>query len=168
MMTEHNAYLLLGTNLGNRTENLSKATAAIRMFLGRVEQQSHVYETEPWGKPHQPTFYNQAIQITTPCSPLETLHLIKQVEFLLGRDSNEKWAPRIIDIDILFFDTIEIESPVLTIPHKHIGERRFTLEPLKEIAPDFMHPVLKKTITELYHACKDPLVVQEVNVVYQF
>lgn len=168
MMTEHIAYLLLGTNLGNRTENLSKATAAIRMFLGRVDQQSHVYETEPWGRPHQPTFYNQAIQITTPCSPLETLHLIKQVEFLLGRDNKEKWAPRIIDIDILFFDDLAFESPLLTIPHKHITDRKFTLEPLKEIAPHLVHPVAQKTITQLYLECPDPLVVQPLNVVYQF
>ena len=168
MMTEHTAYLLLGTNLGNRTENLSKATAAIRMFLGRVEHQSHIYETEPWGKPHQPTFFNQAIQITTPCSPLETLHLIKQVEFLLGRDSKEKWAPRIIDIDILFYDNIEIESPLLTIPHKHIADRKFTLEPLKEIAPELFHPGLQKTITQLYLECTDQLVVKELNMVYQF
>ena len=168
MMTEHTAYLLLGTNLGNRTENLSKATAAIRMFLGRVEVQSHIYETEPWGKPHQPLFYNQAIKITTPCSPLETLHLIKQVEFLLGRDRSEKWSPRIIDIDILFFDEIAIESPVLTIPHAHIADRKFTLEPLREIAPELVHPVLHQTIAELYLTCKDELDAKPVDVVYQF
>lgn len=168
MMTEHIAYLLLGTNLGNRTENLSKATAAIRMFLGRVDAQSHIFETEPWGKPHQPLFYNQAVKITTPCSPLETLHLIKQVEFLLGRDNTEKWAPRVIDIDILFFDQFAIESPVLTIPHAHIAERKFTLEPMREIAGDFMHPVLNKTISELYMECKDTLTVNPVDVVYQF
>jgi 2-amino-4-hydroxy-6-hydroxymethyldihydropteridine diphosphokinase len=168
MMTEHTAYLLLGTNLGNRTENLSKATAAIRMFLGRVEVQSHIYETEPWGKPHQPLFYNQAIKITTPCSPLETLHLIKQVEFLLGRDRSEKWSPRIIDIDILFFDEIAIESPVLTIPHAHIADRKFTLEPLREIAPDLVHPVLHQTIAELYLTCKDELDAKPVDAVYQF
>lgn len=168
MMTEHTAYLLLGTNLGNRTENLSKATAAIRMFLGRVEVQSHIYETEPWGKPHQPLFYNQAIKITTPCSPLETLHLIKQVEFLLGRDRSEKWSPRIIDIDILFFDEIAIESPVLTIPHAHIADRKFTLEPLREIAPDLVHPVLHQTITELFLTCKDELNAKPVDAVYQF
>jgi len=168
MMTEHIAYLLLGTNLGNRTENLSKATTAIRMFLGRIELQSHIYETEPWGKPHQPLFYNQAIKITTPCSPLETLHLIKQVEFLLGRDSSEKWSPRVIDIDILFFDSIAVESPVLTIPHAHIAERKFTLEPLKEIAPDLMHPVLHQSIAELYLTCKDELTAKPVDAIYQF
>ena len=168
MMTEHIAYLLLGTNLGNRTENLSKATAAIRMFLGRVEVQSHVFETEPWGKPHQPNFYNQAIKVTTPCSPLETLHLIKQVEFLLGRDNHEKWAPRVIDIDILFFDNFAIESPVLTIPHPHIAKRRFTLEPMMEIAPELVHPGLNKTINQLYLECTDALNVHPVDVVYQF
>lgn len=168
MMTEHIAYLLLGTNLGNRTENLSKATSAIRMFLGRVEKQSHIYETEPWGKPHQPVFHNQAIQIVTPCSPLETLHLIKQVEFLLGRDNTEKWAPRIIDIDILFYDQYTIESPVLTIPHPHIAERKFTLEPMMEIAPELIHPVMQKSIAELYHTCKDTLEVKTLDLVYQF
>ncbi|HMZ90002.1 MAG TPA: 2-amino-4-hydroxy-6-hydroxymethyldihydropteridine diphosphokinase [Chitinophagales bacterium] len=168
MMTEHTAYLLLGTNLGNRSENLSKATAAIRMFLGRVESQSHIYETEPWGKPHQPNFYNQAIKVVTPCSPLETLHLMKQVEFLLGRDNSEKWAPRVIDIDILFFDELAIESPVLTVPHAHIAQRRFTLDPMSEIAPDLVHPVLNKTIKELADACTDTLAVQMVDVVYQF
>lgn len=168
MMTEHTAYLLLGTNLGNRLENLSKATAAIRMFLGRVDLQSHIFETEPWGKPHQPNFYNQAIKITTPCSPLETLHLVKQIEFLLGRDGGEKWAPRVIDIDILFFDELAIESPLLTVPHAHIANRKFTLEPLSEIAPDLIHPVLKRTITDLNIACTDPLVVKCVDAVYQF
>ena len=155
MMTEHIAYLLLGTNLGNRTENLSKATAAIRMFIGRVDAQSHVFETEPWGKPHQPLFYNQAVKIATPCSPLETLHLIKQVEFLLGRDNAEKWAPRVIDIDILFFDQFAIESPVLTIPHAHIAQRKFTLEPLRagfdvgtwepDVRPEFLRLVKRGT-----------------------
>jgi 2-amino-4-hydroxy-6-hydroxymethyldihydropteridine diphosphokinase len=168
MMTEHTAYLLLGTNLGNRSENLAKATAAIRMFLGRVDAQSHVYETAPWGKPHQPHFYNQAIRITTPCSALETLHLLKQIEFLLGRDNKEKWAPRVIDIDILFFDEIAIESPLLTIPHQHIANRRFTLEPLNEIAPDLVHPVLKTSIRDLHLSCTDPLAVHAVDVVYQF
>ena len=168
MMTEHTAYLLLGTNLGNRSENLAKATAAIRMFLGRVDSQSHIYETAPWGKPHQPNFYNQAIKVTTPCSPLETLHLLKQIEFLLGRDNSEKWAPRIIDIDILFFDELAIESPLLTVPHQHIASRRFTLDPLCEIAPDLVHPVLKQTIAELTMACTDPLTVKEVDAVYQF
>ncbi len=167
-MQEHNAWLLMGTNLGNRSENLSKATAALRMFLGKINTQSHVYETEPWGRPHQPMLYNQAVHITTPCSALETLHLIKQVEFLLGRDSKDKWAPRILDIDILFFDELVIESPLLTIPHNHIAERKFTLEPLMEIAPDLVHPVLRKTITELYLECADKLQVSELNVVYQF
>lgn len=168
MMTEHTAYLLLGTNLGNRSENLSKATAAIRMFLGRIESQSHIYETEPWGRPHQPKFYNQAIKVVTPCSPLETLHLMKQVEFLLGRDNAERWAPRVIDIDILFFDDITIESPILTIPHAHIAQRRFTLDPLCEIAPDLIHPVMQKTIQELTALCTDTLAVQPVDTVYQF
>lgn len=90
------------------------------------------------------------------------------MEFLLGRDNAEKWAPRVIDIDILFFDQFAIESPVLTIPHAHIAQRKFTLEPLREIAGDFIHPVLHKTINELYQECNDILTVNPVDVVYQF
>lgn len=168
MVKEQRTWLLLGTNLGNLQENMLKATGSIRMFLGRVLQQSHIYETEPWGRPHQPRFYNQALCVSTPCTAMETLHLIKQVEFLLGRDHAEKWAPRIIDIDILFYEDLVIESPVLTIPHPHMAERRFTLEPLHEIAPDLVHPVLNKTISELLLECRDTLAVKELDVVYQF
>ena len=161
MMTEHTAYLLLGTNLGNRSENLSKATAAIRMFLGRIESQSHIYETEPWGRPHQPKFYNQAIKVVTPCSPLETLHLMKQVEFLLGRDNAERWAPRVIDIDILFFNKDIIKAPNLIVPHPEIQNRRFVLIPMNELSPNFKHPVFQQSIHQLLKNCKDVLDVKK-------
>lgn len=165
---EHKVWLLLGTNLGNRMENLMAATGAIRTFLGTVIKQSHVYETEPWGRTHQPLFFNQVLLIQTPSSALETLHHIKQIEFLLGRDGREKWAPRTLDIDILFFDALNVESPLLTIPHKHLHERRFTLEPLCEIDPDLMHPVFNKTVAELLAACTDPLSVSKLDAVYKF
>lgn len=165
---EHNVWLLLGTNLGNREENLMAATGAIRTFLGKVIIQSHIYETEPWGRSHQPKFYNQAMQIVTPNTALETLHHIKQIEYLMGRDGKEKWAPRTLDIDILFFDTLNIESPLLTVPHTHLHERLFTLEPLCEIAPDLMHPVFNKTIRELKEECKDTLKVERLDTVYKF
>jgi len=168
MNMEHKVWLLLGTNLGNRMENLMAATGAIRTFLGTVIKQSHVYETEPWGRTHQPLFYNQVLLIQTPSSALETLHHIKQIEFLLGRDGREKWAPRTLDIDILFFDALNVESPLLTIPHKHLHERRFTLEPLCEIDPDLMHPVFNKTVAELLAACTDPLSVSKLDAVYKF
>ncbi len=167
-MTNHTAWLLLGTNLGNRLQNLMAATGAIRTFLGNVDLQSHIYETQPWGKTHQPVFYNQAIKLCTPCTALETLHHIRQIEYLLGRSNDEKWAPRVIDIDILFFDDIKIESPLLTIPHHHIPERKFTLEPLNEIAPELIHPVFNKTISELNNECRDELKVNVLDLVYQF
>lgn len=165
---QHTALILLGTNLGNRHQNLMAATGAIRTFLGSVEKQSHIYETEPWGRAHQPLFYNQALHVITPCTALETLHHIKQIEFLLGRDTKEKWAPRTIDIDILFFDDLKVESPILTVPHPHMHLRRFTLEPLMEIAPDHYHPVLKKTISEIYEECTDALNVTSLDLVYQY
>lgn len=166
-MNQHTAWLLLGTNLGNRADNLLRATMAIRMFVGRVDKQSHIYETEPWGKAHQPAFYNQAISVITPCTALETLQMIKQVEFFMGRETSEKWSPRIIDIDILFYDDLQIESNILTVPHPHLHDRRFTLAPLKEIAPDLIHPLLQKSITELYDECNDALKVEALDLVWQ-
>lgn len=165
---QHNAFILLGTNLGNRQQNLMAATGAIRTFLGSVDTQSHIYETEPWGRGHQPMFYNQALQVSTPCTALETLHHIKQIEFLLGREAKERWAPRTIDIDILFFDDMQVESPILTLPHPQLHLRKFALEPMIEIAPDFMHPVFKKTITELYEECGDELKVSSLDLVYVY
>lgn len=152
---QHTGWLLLGTNLGKRLENLQAATGAIRTFLGSVEVQSHIYETAAWGKTHQPAYYNQAIRISTPCTALETLHHIKQIEFLLGRKHDEKWSPRVIDIDILFFDDISITSPLLTIPHALLHERRFALEPLNEIAPELVHPTLDLSVTQMLALCKD-------------
>jgi 2-amino-4-hydroxy-6-hydroxymethyldihydropteridine diphosphokinase len=165
---QHSALILLGTNLGNRHQNLMAATGAIRTFLGSVEKQSHIYESEPWGRIHQPAFYNQVLQVSTPCTALETLHHIKQIEFLLGRDNKEKWAPRTIDIDILFFDDLKVESPILTIPHPQMHLRRFTLEPLREVAPDHVHPLLGKTIVELLDECADTLQVTALDLVYQY
>ncbi|MBC8047552.1 MAG: 2-amino-4-hydroxy-6-hydroxymethyldihydropteridine diphosphokinase [Fimbriimonadaceae bacterium] len=165
---QHNALILLGTNLGNRQQNLMAATGAIRTFLGSVEKQSHIYESEPWGRGHQPMFYNQALQIVTPCTALETLHHIKQIEFLLGRERKERWAPRTIDIDILFFDDLQVESPILTIPHPQLHLRKFTLDPLNEMVPDYMHPVLKKTIAELWYECEDVLKVTTLDLAYQY
>lgn len=165
---QHTAWLLLGTNLGNRHQNLMAATGAIRTFLGAVDKQSHIYESEPWGKIHQPEFYNQALQLVTPCTALETLHHIKQIEFLLGRENKERWAPRTIDIDILFFDELNVESPILTIPHPQIHLRKFTLEPLNEIAPEIVHPVFGKTISELLEQCTDTLKVESLALTYQY
>jgi 2-amino-4-hydroxy-6-hydroxymethyldihydropteridine diphosphokinase len=162
------AWLLLGTNLGKRLENLQAATGAIRTFLGSVELQSHIYETAAWGRTHQPDYYNQAIRINTPCSALETLHQIKQIEYLLGRKHDERWSPRVIDIDILFFDDHAITSPLLTIPHAYLAERRFALEPLNEIAPDLMHPVLGITVADMLAKCQDTSKINLLEESYHF
>lgn len=164
----HQGYILIGTNLGKRLENLKAATGAIRTFLGNVDKQSHIYETAAWGKTHQPDFYNQVISLTTPCTALETLHQVKQIEYLLGRKQDERWGPRVIDIDILLFDDINIESPLLTIPHMHLPQRRFALEPLAEIAPDLIHPSTGLTITEMLENCTDTSPVKRIEAAYQF
>ncbi len=164
----HQGYLLIGTNLGKRLENLKAATGAIRTFLGNVEGQSHIYETAAWGKTHQPNYYNLALKISTPCSALETLHQVKQIEYLLGRKQDERWAPRIIDIDILIFDEIDIESPLLTIPHAYLHQRRFALEPLAELAPDLVNPRTGDTILEMLEACTDKSEVTRLSEAFKF
>ena len=165
---QHTAWLLLGTNLGERLENLRAATGAIRTFLGNVEAQSHVYETEAWGRGHQPDYYNQAIRISTPCTALETLHHIKQIEYLMGRQPDERWSPRVIDIDMLLFDEMNITSPLLTLPHARLAERRFALEPLAEIAAEVEHPTEGKSIQAMLDACKDETRVTLLEEAYDF
>lgn len=157
------AYLLIGGNLGNRKIQLNKASKQIEKGCGKILISSHFYETEAWGKTDQPPFYNQAISIETELPALNLLESILHIESGMGRRRTEKFAPRVIDIDILLFNNEILQYPNLIIPHPELPNRRFALEPLYEIAPRIVHPVLKKTISRLLKDCPDQLKVQKLE-----
>lgn len=143
------AYLSTGSNMGNRAEMLEKANVLLEKKAGLLLALSKVVETPAWGKTDQPDFLNQVVKLETSLSPQDLLTVILGIEKQLGRNRVEKWGPRSIDIDILFYDNEIIDEPGLQIPHPWMHERLFVLEPMCEIAPDFVHPVLNKTIAEL-------------------
>ena len=145
---KHTVYIALGTNLGDRLVNLQAAIKAISPEL-QVLAESHVYETPPWGYEDQPAFLNMVIKAETKLDPESLLNYLKQLEIELGREQNFRWGPRLIDLDILFYDDLTLDSPPLVIPHPRLHERAFVLVPLADIAPDFIHPVLDQSVREL-------------------
>lgn len=147
-MEEHVVYLALGSNLGNRLANLKEAIAALPPQM-EVKARSSVYETQPWGYEDQEKFLNQAVRVETYLKPEPLLKHLKRLEVALGRKPTFQNGPRLIDIDILFYDDLVLYSPALMIPHPHMHERGFVLVPLMDIASDLVHPVRKKTIREL-------------------
>ncbi len=157
------AYLLTGGNEGDRCQHMQQARANIEHICGRLLQVSSLYETAPWGKTDQPDFLNQVLLVETPFSPQALLQALLGIENELGRKRSVKNAPRTIDIDILFYNRIVLEEPGLCIPHPRIAERRFVLEPLNELSPDFLHPVLGKTILQLLLKCSDELAVKKIE-----
>ncbi len=144
----HTVYLGLGSNLGSRLTKLRLAIAGLGEKL-TITAESPIYETEPWGVTDQPDFLNMCIEGKTKLGPHELLEFVKQIESSLGRRLRKRWGPREIDIDILFYDELILEDPLLTIPHKGVVERATVLLPLAEIAPDLRHPSSKKTVGEL-------------------
>jgi 2-amino-4-hydroxy-6-hydroxymethyldihydropteridine diphosphokinase len=149
------AYLLLGTNLGNKEENLRTAVKLLKKF-GKVRKISSIYETEPWGFLDERNFFNMALCLETPLNPFELITEILKIEISIGRHRQAKqWVAREIDIDIIFFDDIIINEEHLTIPHPLAKNRKFVLVPLREIAGDFVHPVDKKSIIALLKECPD-------------
>lgn len=157
------AYLSLGSNEGNRQQMLDSALAHIEQVCGNVSLQSSVYETAAWGLEDQPGFLNMAVAIATPLTATQLLSAIRNIETHLGRKREIKWGQRTIDIDILFYNNDIIESTDLVIPHPRLHERRFVLVPLMEIAPNFVHPRLHKSITALLAACEDVLEVRKTS-----
>jgi len=158
------AYLLLGSNLGNRVSILEKAIIAINYKLGTIVLKSSIYETSAWGIEDQPTFLNQVIQIETSLTPHQLLIEINLIEKNLGRIRHKKWAERLIDIDILYYNNSVIVTKELTIPHLQIPSRKFTLAPMVEVAPNFIHPLLEKTQLQLLEECEDKLEVCLLNI----
>lgn len=155
------AYLLLGSNEGDRLGLMQDGMEQISKTCGKIVGQSRMYETAAWGLEEQPDFLNMAIIIDTPLQPIELLKAIHDIEQNLGRQRTLKWGQRTLDIDILFFGQHIINIPELTIPHPSVQLRRFALVPLNEIASGFVHPVLNKTISGLLADCPDPLPVTE-------
>lgn len=156
-------YLLLGSNLGNSREILRQALNLIEAKVGVISLQSNYYETAPWGKLDQPNFLNLAIIVRTKLMPADVLVQTQAIENELGRVREEKWGARLIDIDIIFYDNLQIYEPDLAIPHPLMQTRNFVLVPLAEIAPDFVHPVLNKSLKILCDACIDAGAVKPIK-----
>ncbi|MGV3529272.1 MAG: 2-amino-4-hydroxy-6-hydroxymethyldihydropteridine diphosphokinase [Flavisolibacter sp.] len=157
------AWLLTGGNMGNRGKFLQKAREALELSCGKILKASSLYETAAWGRQDQPAFLNQALLLETQLSAEQLLKRILSIEKELGRERDQKYGPRTLDIDILLFNEEIINNSKLVVPHPQLPLRRFALMPLAEIAADERHPVLEKTIAELLEQCPDPLDVQKLK-----
>jgi len=147
-LDNHTVYLALGSNLGDRLTNLKQAIAALTPQM-EVNAKSQVYETPPWGYEDQPKFLNQVVKVETYLDPQPLLKHLKRLELALGRQESFPNGPRLIDIDILFYDDLVLNTPSLVIPHPRLHERAFVLLPLMDIDPDLVHPVSKKSVREM-------------------
>lgn len=161
-MEDHVVYLALGTNMGNRATNLKETIAALPPQM-EVKAKSKVYETPPWGYAEQEKFLNQVLKVKTYLEPEQLLKHLKRLEVALGRTASFQNGPRLIDIDILFYDNLVLESPALVIPHPHVHERGFVLLPMMDIAPDFVHPVKQRSVRDLIAGCDLRGIVQVVK-----
>jgi 2-amino-4-hydroxy-6-hydroxymethyldihydropteridine diphosphokinase len=157
------SYLLTGSNLGDREQNLATARTLIKKHCGAIVFSSLLYETAAWGKPDQPSFLNQALEVHTPFKARQLIRRLLKVEKMMGRVRIEKYGPRLIDIDILLFNNEKHDFQFLRLPHPEMQNRRFVLIPLAQIAPNFIHPVFNKTIAELLKECKDELPVKKYS-----
>lgn len=172
---QQSVFLLLGSNRGNREQNLLQACESIKQSIGKILKLSSVYETEPWGFEDSTPFYNQALEVETNHAPAELLRDIHRIERDLGRvrepescgptcaSTTNGYSSRTMDIDILFYDSKILFTDELMIPHPRLQERRFTLIPLNEIAPDFIHPVYRMPVSELLTRCVDHSEVKKLT-----
>ena len=143
------AYIGIGSNLGRREENCLRSIDFLKEEGIVIRKRSALYETEPWGVKDQPGFINAAVEIETDKGPQGLLETLKRIEKIMGRTETRRWGPRVIDLDILFYDDLAIDIPDLQIPHPAMHQREFVLRPLSDIAAGKVHPVLQKTVREL-------------------
>lgn len=155
-------YLLLGGNLKDRKKLIADAIEELRFQIGEIVLESSIYETKAWGNEEQPDFLNKALAIETELNAFEILKITQNIEKKLGRQRNEQWGARTMDIDILFYDHLIIDTEKLKIPHPLISVRKFVLLPLLEIIPNYVHPILKLTVQNLYSNCTDNLEVKKI------
>jgi len=152
MNMDHTVYLSLGSNLKNRAANLKEALASLAPQM-EVKAKSKIYETPPWGHTEQERFLNQVLKVKTYLEPEPLLKHVKRLEVVMGREETFRYGPRLIDIDILFYDNLILNTPSLIIPHPGLHERGFVLLPLMEIAPDLLHPIKKRSVRQMIAAC---------------
>ncbi|WP_153798856.1 2-amino-4-hydroxy-6-hydroxymethyldihydropteridine diphosphokinase [Foetidibacter luteolus] len=157
------AYLLTGGNLGNRMDYLSKAQTLIEQLCGNIAATSAVYETAAWGLQEQPSFYNRLLVTETNLAPEKLMETLLLIEEQMGRKRSIKLGPRTIDLDVLMIDDLVINTPLLTLPHPQMHNRRFALIPFAEVAPNLVHPVFNKTIATLLTECPDTLDVHKIS-----
>jgi 2-amino-4-hydroxy-6-hydroxymethyldihydropteridine diphosphokinase len=155
------AYLLIGGNLGDRAAYLQTALKRIEETCGAISHYSSIYETAAWGNTDQPSFFNQAVVLSTTLSPAALMDQLLAIELEMGRIRTQKYGPRTIDLDILMIDKLVVDSEKLTIPHPQMHNRRFALLPLAQIAPTLYHPIMGLTVAELLDTCPDILDVQK-------
>lgn len=156
-------YLLLGSNEGNRQANLQGALRLIEFRIGQIVKTSLIYETEPWGLKEQAAFYNMAVAARTNLNPIDLVIATQRIEAEMGRQPTIKWGPRVLDIDILLYDNLVLNTAALKIPHPLMHQRRFALAPLNEIAEGVVHPIFNKTMGMLLAACEDDGLVKVVG-----
>ena len=154
-------YLQLGSNIGDREQQLESAISEIKEKVGDIIKTSKVYESSPWRVDGQSNYLNQVLKVKTEIDAESILSVVLEVENNLGRKRIEKWGERLIDIDIIFYNNEIIETAELCIPHKHMHERKFVLTPLNEIASDYIHPKYNKTVADLLIECNDIEIVEE-------
>ena len=153
-----NIIILLGTNMGDRLENLSQAKTLMAPYV-QILQESKIYQTAAWGNTDQADFLNQGINVETDLSAEELMHVLLAIESKMGRERMQKWEPRIIDLDIIFYRQEIHQTSLIQIPHPELQNRAFVLQPLLDLNPQFKHPIFQQSIAELWDLCPDQLSV---------